>query len=191
MKNLIVKINKNKPRARFILMIVYLLLLCFPPVEIRINETPIILPYVYSASIIWIIVPSSTFSMLGITHDTALRKNLLLNLLNQSILQALLIASIVLAIISVYSLTRKKNFNFVWALLTAFLNSFLNSLTAFISIAVSGNKINLFHILTPIFTCLFLILLILDILYLRSERKYITSEDIKQEDETSINNVEQ
>lgn len=88
------------------------------------------------------------------------------------VVYALLFASIVLAILSVYNSSKNKNFNFVWVLLTAFLNIFLRMISLFINCAIY--KISIMNYIIPylVLTCVMLILLILDVIYLRMERKY-------------------
>ncbi|MDE6605121.1 MAG: hypothetical protein K2K85_03755 [Clostridia bacterium] len=172
MKTFIINVSKNKKWITLGLSILYLVLFFFPLDNIKLKNGQFdgFLPF-----IIWV-----PYSMFNITYDQATQSylNNKLNIAVYVIYTALLIACLVLAIISVVRNFKCKKFNFTWSLVCAVLVMFLQGI-GFLMDDIDANTVKLSTNFCFTFY-IFLVLLVLDVVYLILEKHYLKPTDSGQ-----------
>ena len=172
MKTFIVNVYKNKKWITLGLSILYLVLFFFPLDNIKLKNGQFdgFLPF-----IIWV-----PYSMFNITYEQATQSylNNKLNIAVYVIYTALLIACLVLAIISVVRNFKCKKFNFTWSLVCAVLVMFLQGI-GFLMDDIDANTVKLSTNFCFTFY-IFLVLLVLDVVYLILEKHYLKPTDSGQ-----------
>lgn len=173
MKIFIFNVYKNKKWITLGLSILYLLLFCFPlKYRIRADESIYRLPYIISLLKSLIGLPQS-FNTLSLNSDPNIRLNAICGIVTNITCALLMLATFIMAIICLVFLFKGKNFYFVWSLSLALLTMLIQG----IYFDMMHNKTHKLD-LCPTFY-IFLILLILDIVYLVLEKHYKVKELIK------------
>ena len=175
MKNFIVNVSRYKKWITLGLSILYLLLFCFPlKYRIRADESIYRLPYIISLLKSIIELPQS-FNILSLNSDPYIRLNEICGIVTNIICALLMLATFILAIICLVYLFKGKQFYFVWSLSSALLTMLIQG----IYFDMMHNKKHALD-LCPTFY-IFLILLILDIVYLVLEKHYLKPTELSKD----------
>ena len=195
MKDFIVNVNKNKKWITLGLSILYLLLFCFPMItfaksyeEVTYEELTYYeiiygkLPFILFLVQFLIYLPNDINAIKNLAVYDYTKINFICNVTVNLSCCILMLTCFVLAIICLVRLFKGKKFQFVWSLAFAFLTMLIKGIRCASSVSRGGIYYKVEFYPT---TYIFLILLILDIVYLILERYYLFGLKEKIEERTS------